>query len=227
MPGGAFAKAFNAFMDQERAEFLRAYYAGVSFTDAQVGRLLDTLNRLDLWEKTIVIFVGDHGYHHNERNWWNKSTLFERSCRAPFIVATPGGKGGQVCRSLIEFVDLYPTVADYCGVKATHRLAGVNLRPLLENPAARGREAAFTLAMRGGRHYGQSVRTARWRYTQWSDGNAELYDELNDPEETQNVVNDPGHTALIQELKVLLKKVGPFQPDERSQPAKRKVNSKK
>lgn len=220
MPGGAFAEAFNAFTDVERHEFLRAYCAGVSFMDAQVGRLLDTLDRLKLWDRTLVIFAGDNGYHHNERNWWNKATLFERSCRVPFIVVAPGARGGQVCRSLIELVDLYPTIADYCGVKAPHKLAGESLRPLLQNPAANGREAAFTLVTRGGRNYGQAVRTERWRYIQWSDGKAELYDELNDPDEVHDVVSEAKHAALIQELKKRLKKVGPFQPPERNKPAK-------
>jgi len=223
--GGAFAEAFNAFTDRERMEFQTAYYAGVSFTDAQVGRLMDTLDRLRLWDQTVVIFIGDHGYHHNERNWWNKNTLFERSCRAPFIVAAPGAKRGVVCRSLIEFVDLYPTIADYCGVKAPHQLAGESLRPLLENPSAKGRDAAFTLVMRG-RNYGQTVRTERWRYIQWTDGNAELYDELADPEETHDVAGDPKNAKLIEELKAKLKKVGPFQPAE-SAPPKSKKQSKR
>ena len=192
-------------------EFLTGYYAGVSFMDAQVGRLMAALDRLKLWDKTVVIFLGDHGYHHNERNWWNKHTLFERACRVPFIVAAPGAKGGQVCRSLIEAVDIYPTIADYCGVKAPHALAGESLRPLLENPAGKGRDAAFTLVLRG-RHYGQTVRTERWRYIQWTDGNAELYDELADPEETHDVASDPKNAALIEELKAKLKKVGPFEP---------------
>jgi uncharacterized sulfatase len=225
MPGGAFQQAFDAFTDTERLEFLRAYYAGVSFMDAQVGRLMDTLDRLKLWDKTLVIFAGDNGYHHNERNWWNKNTLFERSCRVPLIVVAPGAQRGQVCRSLVEFVDLYPTVADYSGVKAPHTLAGESLRPLLENPVTKGREAAFTLVMRGGRHYGQSVRTGRWRYTQWSDGTAELYDEWNDPEETRDVSNESQHAPLIQEMKRHLAKIGPFKADETQpgKPAKRKT----
>ena len=209
LPGGETEEAFNAFTDRERMEFLTAYYAGVSFTDAQVGRLMDTLDRLKLWDKMIVILIGDHGYHHNERSWWNKSTLFDRSCRAPFIVVSPDGKQGAVCRSLIEFVDLYPTVMDYCGVKLPPQLAGQSLRQLLKNPAEKGREAAFTLVIRG-RHYGQSVRTDRWRYTQWSDGNAELYDELNDPEETHDLFGDPAHAKLIAELKGRLTKIGPY-----------------
>lgn len=209
IPGGAFEQAFKAFTDQERMEFLTAYYAGVSFTDAQVGRLMDTLDRLKLWEKTVVILIGDHGYHHNERGWWNKSTLFDRSCRAPFIVVAPDGKKGEACRSLIEFVDIYPTIADYCGVKAPHLLAGQTLRPLLTNPAAKGRDAAFTLVVRG-RHHGQSVRTDRWRYTQWSDGNSELYDEAKDPQEMQDVSGDLANAAVIAELQGKLTKVGPY-----------------
>lgn len=217
LPSGLFPNAFSAFTDVERMEFLRAYYAGVSFTDAQVGRLMDTLDRLKLWDSTFVILIGDHGYHHNERQWWNKSTLFDRSCRAPFIVVAPGGKRGAVCRSLIEFVDIYPTLADYAGAKAPHKLAGRTLRPLLENPAGKGRDAVFTLVTRG-RSYGQSVRTDRWRYTRWSDGNAELYDELNDPEETHDLVADPAHAKVVAELAAKLKALGPFEPAEEASP---------
>jgi len=217
IPSGAFAEAFNAFTDKERMEFQRAYYAGVSFMDAQVGRLLDTLDRLKLWGNTVVIFCGDNGYHHNERNWWNKSTLFERSCRVPLMIATPDSKPGTVCNPLVEFVDLYPTVADYLGLKAPHKLAGQSLRPLLKDPSAKGRNAAFTLVTRAGNKYGQTVRTDRWRYIQWSDGNAELYDELNDPEETNDVHNDPNNAALIQDLKKRLGQIGPFQPAKRHQ----------
>jgi uncharacterized sulfatase len=212
LPGGAFADAFNAFTDRDRLEFLRAYYAGVSFMDAQVGRLLDALDRLEIWDDTLVIFIGDHGYHHNERNWWNKSTLFERSCRVPCILVAPGAKTGQNCGSIVELVDLYPTIADYCGVRAPHRLAGESLRPLLENPERKGKEAAFTLVTRGLEHYGQSVRTERWRYTQWSDGNAELYDELNDPQEVHDLADDPTMATVIEELKARLAQVGPFRP---------------
>ena len=222
MQGGAFAKAFNAFTDTERMEFLRAYYAGVSFMDAQVGRLLDTLDRLKLWDSTLIIFSGDNGYHHNERNWWNKNTLFERSCRVPLIIAAPGAARGQVCRSPVELVDLYPTVADYCSLQPPHPLAGQSLRPLLADPSHKGRDTAFTLVVRGSGQYGQAVRTERWRYIRWSDGANELYDGTNDPEETHDVANDPRHAALIQELQDRLKKVGPFQPVETIQPQKPK-----
>lgn len=213
MPGGSFAEAFNAFTDQERIEFLRAYYAGVSFMDAQVGRIIDTLDRLELWDHTLVIFIGDNGYHHNERNWWNKSTLFERSCRVPCMIIAPGAKPGQVCRSLVELVDLYPTVADYCGVRPPHTLAGQSLRSLLDDPQAPGKPAAFTLVTRGPNRYGQAVRTERWRFIQWSDGNTELYDEQDDPQETRNLSADPVHADLIKQMqRTLAEKVGPYRP---------------
>jgi len=208
MPGGAFKTAFDAFSDRDRLDFQRAYYAGVSFTDAQVGRLLDTLDRLNLWDKTVVMLLGDHGYHHNERNWWNKNTLFERSCRAPLIIAAPGAKAGAACTGLVELLDLYPTVADYCGVKPPHALGGQSLRPLLENPARPGKPAAFTLVMRG-KNYGQTVRTEPFRYTRWSDGTAELYDEKADPQETKNLAAEERHAATIQRLGKLLDEIGP------------------
>ena len=113
---GAFGEAFGKFTDTERMEFLRAYYACTSFMDAQVGRVLDALDRRQLWDRTVVIFIGDHGYHLGERDWWNKNTLFDRSCRAPLIIAAPGVSPG-VARGLVEFVDLYPTIAEFAGLK--------------------------------------------------------------------------------------------------------------
>jgi uncharacterized sulfatase len=182
---GAFGTEFRKFGDPERREFLRAYYAGVSFMDAQVGRLLDALDRLKLRERTLVIFIGDHGYHLGERDWWNKNTLFERSCRTPLIVAAPAVKPG-VARGLVEFVDLYPTIADWCAVKPPAGLVGQNLRPQLVDPSKPGKAAAFTIVRRG-QQRGDSIRTERWRYTEWSDGARELYDHETDAEETKNV----------------------------------------
>jgi uncharacterized sulfatase len=212
--GGAFAEAFQNFADKDRQEFLRAYYAGVSFMDAQVGRLLDALDEQKLWDNTIVIFIGDHGYHHNERGWWSKNTLFERCCRVPCIVAAPGGKRGAACGALVELVDLYPTVAEYCGTSVPHALAGESLKPLLENPEATGKAAAFTLVARGGGQYGQAVRTKRWRYVQWSDGSQELYDELSDPQEVHDLSDEPAQANVIKELKREIARIGPFQASD-------------
>lgn len=207
---GNWVGTFARFTDDDRRSFLQAYLAGVSFMDAQVGRLLDTLDRLKLAENTIVIFLGDHGYHLGEREWWNKNTLFDRSCRAPLLIAAPGVKGGQVCRAPVEFVDLYPTVADLCGLKAPHTLAGKSLRPVLEDPSRAHKDAAFTLVTRGPQRFGQSVRTARWRFTQWSDGTSELYDHNADPEETRNLAGEPAHAPTVAQLKARLDTLPPW-----------------
>ena len=194
-------KVFAEFTDTDRRDFLRAYLAGVSFMDAQVGRLLDTLDRLKLWDNTVVIFLGDHGYHTGERQWWNKNTLFDRSCRAPLFIAAPGVKGGKVYRAPVEFVDLYPTIAGLCGLTAPHKLAGQSLRPVLEDVTRPHKEAAFTLVTRGPQRFGQSVCTTRWRFTQWSDGATELYDHNADPEETHDLSGKSEHATVVAGMK--------------------------
>ena len=197
---GDYGKAFGKFTPQEWLELFRAYCAATSYMDAQLGRVLDALDKQGLWDKTIVIFVGDHGYHTGERQWWNKNTLFERSCRAPLIIAAPGMKGGQTTRSLTEFVDLYPTVADFCSLKLPHATAGSSLRPTLTNPSTSIKDAAFTLVTRGPKLYGQSIRTSRWRFTRWSDGPTELYDHETDPGENQNLAHESGAQSLVRDL---------------------------
>jgi iduronate 2-sulfatase len=200
---GGYGRAFDQFTEREWRELFRAYCAGTSFMDAQLGRVLDALDENDLWKNTLVIFAGDHGYHTGERGWWNKNTVFERSCRAPLVIAAPGMKGGQSSQSLVEFVDFYPTVADFSGLKMPHSGAGVSLRPILTNPNAEVKDAAFTLVTRGSKLYAQSVRTARWRLTQWSDGQTELYDHDKDPEEHQDV---SGNRPDV--VKTLTEKIG-------------------
>ena len=207
---GAYGVAFGKFTDREWRELLRAYCAATSFMDAQLGRVLDVLDQNKLWNKTLVIFVGDNGYHTGERKWWNKDTLFERSCRVPLVIAAPGLKGGQTTRSLVEFVDLYPTVADFCGLKMPHQAAGASLRPVLAQPAASIKDSAFTLVTRGSKLYGQSVRTSRWRLTLWSDGQKELYDQDNDPEENHNVAK--ANADIVAQLETRLKTLPPYKP---------------
>ncbi len=205
-----YGKAFAKFTEQEWRELFRAYCACTSYMDAQLGRVLDALDQKKLWDNTIVIFVGDHGYHTGERSWWNKNTLFERSCRAPMIIAAPGGKGGQTSKSMVEFVDLYPTVASLCGLKMPHATAGASLQPILENPTASVKDAAFTLVTRGPKLFAQSIRTARWRCNLWSDGQTELYDQESDPEESHNVATK--HPEVISELTARIKTLPRFRP---------------
>ena len=205
--GGEFGRAFDQFTDQDKREFTRAYLAGVSFTDAQVGRVFDALESRGLAQNTIVIFLGDHGYHLGERNWWNKNTLFERSARAPLIIAAPGMRGGgRTCPRVVEFVDLYPTVLDLCGLGAPpQKLVGSTLRPLLDDPNAKWDKPAFTQVRRGD-VMGRSVRTERWRYTEWDHGRRgrELYDHDSDPTEQHNLAEDPSKQPVIAGLKALL-----------------------
>jgi len=207
---GDYGTTFGKFTPQDWLELFRAYCAATSYMDAQLGRVLDALDKNGLWEKTVVVFVGDHGYHTGERQWWNKNTLFERSCRAPLIIAAPGMKGGQTTRSLTEFVDIYPTIADLCGLKMPHAAAGSSLRPILNDPVAPIKDAAFTLVTRGPKLHGQSVRTARWRFTQWSDGQTELYDHDQDPEELHNVAAQ--HAPMLQDLTTRLRSLPKLTP---------------
>jgi uncharacterized sulfatase len=209
---GAYGVAFGKFTDREWRELLRAYCAATSFMDAQLGRVLDALDKNKLWDKTLVIFVGDNGYHTGERKWWNKDTLFERSCRVPLVIAAPEVKGGQTTRSLVEFVDLYPTIADFCGLKMPHQAAGESLKPVLANPAASIKDAAFTLVTHGPKAYGQSVRTTRWRFTLWSDGQNELYDHDHDPEEDHNVAE--ANPDVVVRLVARLKTLPPYKPTQ-------------
>lgn len=198
---GRFAK----FTDRERREFKRAYLAGVSFMDAQVGKLLDALEQTKQWDNTIVVFVGDHGYHLGERGWWNKDTLFELSARAPLLVAAPKMKRGATANGITEFVDLYPTLIDLAGFTAPHKMEGTSFKALLRNPNGKGKAAAFTV--RGnGKNQGRTVRTDRWRYTEWNNGNsgAELYDHRNDPGEYHNLANDAKYANEVKKLKALL-----------------------
>ena len=196
---------------QQQREAIQAYYASISFVDANVGRLLDALERLKLADNTIVVFWSDHGYLLGQHGQWMKMTLFEGSARNPLIVAGPGVAKGKASPRTVEFVDLYPTLADLCGLRdAPKNLAGRSLRPLLANPKAAWNKPAITQLQRGAsqnRVMGYSIRTERWRYTEWDAGKkgVELYDETNDPREMNNLANDPKYAKPMAELKRLLK----------------------
>ena len=190
---------FGKFTDRERKEFRRAYFAGISFTDAQIGKLLDTLDRLKLWDNTVVVLMGDHGYHLGEHGWWNKMTVFELCARTPLIVWAPRLKGmGKDAKGIVEFIDLYPTLTDLCGLSPAGPIDGQSFRKLLDDPGLRGKSAAFTQVVRG-KHMGRSIRGERWRYTEWADGESgvELYDHNNDPLEYYNLATNPKYKDLM------------------------------
>ncbi|HXG12476.1 MAG TPA: sulfatase [Gemmataceae bacterium] len=201
---------FGVSVDQAR-EAKRAYYATITFVDAQVGKLLDALDRLKLADRTIVVFWSDHGYHLGEHGLWMKQSLFEESARVPLIVAAPGQKTkGQGSPRTVELLDLYPTLADLAGLEPPKGLHGASLRPLLDDPKAAWKRPAFTQVWRG-TFPGHSVRTERWRYTEWDNGKqgVELYDHDADPHEWTNLANDPRHAAVVKELQQLVRQNWP------------------
>lgn len=184
---------------------VQAYYACVSFIDAQVGRLLKELDRSGQAKNTIVVFWSDHGYHLGEHNGiWQKRTLFEQGARTPLIIRTPGARGnGQSCGQIVEFVDMYPTLTSLAGVQAPDNLAGQNLTPLLNDPLKPWNGLAVTQVLRPQDDrlktmvMGCSIRSDRWRYTEWANGaaGAELYDHHTDPMEFNNLAGNPDAAA--------------------------------
>lgn len=197
---------FGVTREQLR-ESIRAYYAAVMFMDAQVGRLLEALDRLDLAKNTIVVFWGDNGYHLGELGLVKKQSTFENSARIPLIIASPDQKQkGKHCSRTVELVDIYPTLADLCGLKPPSGLAGRSLRTLLDHPGAGWNKPAFTQVWRGSLA-GYSVRTEQYRYTQWDEGKKgeELYDYRQNPGELHNAINDPNQRGNLEKLRGLVR----------------------
>lgn len=208
----------NYGLDEEvLLQATQAYYACVSFVDAQVGRLLDALEELGQADNTIVVLWSDHGYHLGEHHGvWQKRTLFEQGARAPLIIRVPGASGnGQACRRVVELLDIYPTLAALAGIVAPAELDGRSLVPLLQQPAAEWRGQAITQILRPADSrlpqpvMGCSIRTERYRYSEWGNGEygVELYDHHTDPGEFHNLAIEPGAAAqaVIDRLRPLLR----------------------
>lgn len=204
---GSYKREQDKLTDDLRRQCVQAYYASTTFMDAQVGLVLDALDRLGLADNTIVVFTSDHGYHLGEHGLWQKRSLFEESARVPLIIAAPtmSVKGG-VADTPVGLIDLYPTLAELCNVKAPGNLQGQSLAPILKDPRAKGRGWAITQVSRGAgkgqRYYGYSLRTPRWRYTEWAQGDkgCELYDHDADPRELTNLMGDPSHADTVSRL---------------------------
>ena len=199
-------------MPDDLARKLRhGYYAAISYTDAQIGRVMAELKTLGLDKNTIVVLWGDHGWNLGEHSLWGKHTNVENDVNSPLIISAPGQKAaGKTSAALTEFVDIYPTLCDLAGVPFPDGLEGVSLKPLMDNPELPWKTAAFSQYPRksdGQALMGYSMRTDRYRFTVWVDRDdhtkvdaVELYDHQTDPEENTNVAKDPANAELVKSL---------------------------
>jgi uncharacterized sulfatase len=196
--------------DRQKQGIIAAYLACVSYMDEQLGRVVQAMDRLKLWDNTVVLYTGDHGWHFGEHNWWAKASLFEPSARVPLIVVLPGGAERSICPRVVEMVDFYPTLSELCGLPKPSQGEGRSFVPLLKNPELPWNKPAFTTERRP-RVLGRSVRTERYRYTEWDEGKqgTELYDYDSDPNEHVNLAKDPRQERTVAEMKKLFQP--PFQ----------------
>ncbi len=191
----------------QKKKTISSYMASVRFMDQQVGRLLSTLDQLDLRKNTIVIFLSDHGYNLGEHDCWAKTSLWEGTVRVPLIISVPGTKNGygKKCKSIIELIDLYPTLVDLCGYskETPEILQGNSLAGFILNRDGVNENAqAFTVTDRG---ESGTLIFGNYRYTRWGDkigsGNEELYNHSTDPEEFKNLANDISQKKQLEDLR--------------------------
>ncbi len=195
---------------EEQRTFTRAYYAATSFMDAQVGRLLQAVEELGLADDTIIVFTSDHGYLLGEHGQWQKQLLFEESARVPLIIRVPGTRhAGQHSPRTVEMLDLYPTLTELAGLPRYRRNEGTSLARLLAQPDDASWAKPALSQVNGGR----SVRTERYRYTEWEGGRSgrELYDHASDPREQVNLADDARYAAVVDLLRAMLPS-GPVEP---------------
>lgn len=208
---------------EQKQKARQAYYASISFMDAQVGRMVDALEALGLADDTVIVFTSDHGYHLGEHGLWQKMSLFEESSRVPLLIVAPGYQRGVASAAPVSHVDIFPTLAELCNVDAPDGLQGQSLVPILKDVNQQGRGWALTQVTRGNARgngarnrsiassedsgfFGYSLKTSRWRYTEWADGDEgrELYDHEADPTEQTNLAAAPEFQATIAELSAML-----------------------
>lgn len=199
--------------DDIQRKLIHGYYAATSYMDAQLGKVLDELEKLGLAENTIVIVWGDHGWHLGDHGMWCKHTNYEQATNAPLVISAPGKRTSQRTRTLVEFVDIYPTLCDLAGLPKPSHLQGESLVKVMDAPSTK-RAAVFQVYPRGSKEtgpmLGHAVRTDRWRYVEWqkADGSVaarELYDLKDDPQETVNVADKADTADVVKEHSALLK----------------------
>jgi iduronate 2-sulfatase len=198
--------------DDKARTLIHGYYACVSYVDEQIGRVISELERLDLRKNTIIVIWSDHGYKLGEYNSWSKLTNFELDTRAPLIISVPDQKtAGKKTKSIVEFIDIYPTLSDLCGLPVPEHCQGVSLVPLLADPDLILKDAAYSQFPRQQKEImGYTMKTDKYRYTEWLQNNTvlerELYDHQDDPREMKNIAHEAKHKQLITELSQMLQK---------------------
>lgn len=201
---------------EKQKELIHGYYASVSYIDAQVGRILATLEELGMSENTIVVLWGDHGWHLGDHDLWCKHTNFEQAARAPLLISVPGMKSGKT-QELSELIDIFPTLCDLSGLKIPEILDGKSLVPLMHNPKSKVKDFAVSQYPHEGK-MGYSIRTKQYRLTWWMENGfrsnnkfsndliiaKELFDYKKDPLETVNVVNEKKYKAITADLEIMM-----------------------
>jgi arylsulfatase A-like enzyme len=204
--------------DMKQKELIRAYYACVSYVDAQIGKILDKLDELGMADNTILVLWGDHGWHLGDHGMWCKHSNFEQATRAPLIFAAPGYAGGQKASGPTEFVDIFPTLCELAGLEVPASLEGTSLVPVMKDPAVKVKDFAVSQYPRGGNRMGYALRNDRYRLVLWMKNDwrstqpfdealvedMELYDYENDPLETVSQARNPEYGDVLELLKGLL-----------------------
>jgi len=204
-PGINYVTSLNGMMSEEQEKkAIAAYYSTVSYMDTQLGKILQTLKEEGLEDNTVVIFTSDHGYHLGEHDFWMKVGLHEESVRVPLIIKVPG-KQPAICHSLVELIDLYPTLAELAGLTAESQLQGKSLVNTLNDPTHKVRDAAFSVSKNGKAFL---LRTEKWSYIQYGEEGKqgmELYDMEYDPKQHNNLAGLPAYQSAVSKLQIQLK----------------------
>lgn len=189
---------------RDSQEALRGYLASVTFMDEQLGRVLDALDTHHLWDNTLVILMGDHGYLLGSRGgWWGKGVLYNEAASTVLLVAAPGKAQGKSSPRVVEFIDLYPTLVELCGLPMPRGIDGRSFARLLAEPTAPWEHAAYTTVAAGGKPVGLAVSTGQFRYLENADGSRELFDIQSDPREWKNLVGERQHAGDLEGLRDL------------------------
>jgi arylsulfatase A-like enzyme len=189
---------------------IRGYRACVSYSDANIGKVLDALERTGQADNTVVVLWGDHGWHLGENSLWGKETNFERALRTTLLAVDPRTPGGQATDALVELVDIYPTLCELAGLPQPKHLEGTSFAPLLTDPSRKWKTAVFSCFIRPDRNReGWSVRNDRYRYTEWKDTNGSpkgitLFDLHNDPDENVNISMQPESEPVLRKMEKFL-----------------------